>query len=95
MLSAQRQLPLLWPLIVIAYWAIALLPSLLILALSVRRTTWAQRVCRKVVRFLTCYGPISARVLFAFIGIALCIDVLLRHGDLYSVADRRTDTAFS
>jgi cytochrome c biogenesis protein CcdA len=84
MLSARDPLPSMWPLIVIAYCAIALLPPLLVVALSTRRTTRAQRMQRNLVRILNRYGPTSVRILFLCIGIALCADALLHHSELWT-----------
>jgi cytochrome c biogenesis protein CcdA len=84
MLSARDPLPPMWPLIVITYCAIALLPPLLVVALSTRRTTRAQRMQRNLVRVLNRYGPMSVRILFLAIGIALCSDALIHHSELWT-----------
>jgi cytochrome c biogenesis protein CcdA len=86
MLSARSPLPPMWPLMVIAYCAIVLLPPLLVVALSTRRTTRAQRMQRNLVRVLNRYGPTSVRILFLCIGIALCADALLHHSELWTPA---------
>ncbi|MFI9511446.1 GAP family protein [Nocardia sp. NPDC052566] len=78
MLSTRDPLPPLWPLIVIAYCLIALLPPTLILIMSTRRTTRARRAYRTLVRVLARYGPKSVRILLALLGLALAIDAL-RH----------------
>ncbi|MGK8510498.1 GAP family protein [Nocardia asiatica] len=83
MISARNPLPTLWPLIVVAYCALALLPPLVILALAMRRTTGARRMYRKVVRIITTYGPISVRVLFAIFGVVLLCDALLHYRSLW------------
>jgi cytochrome c biogenesis protein CcdA len=84
MLSARDPLPPMWPLIVITYCAIALLPPLLVVALSTRRTTRAQRMQRNLVRVLNRYGPMSVRILFLAIGIALCSDALIHDSELWT-----------
>ncbi|WP_063053930.1 GAP family protein [Nocardia arthritidis] len=82
MISARHPLPALWPLIVVAYCALALLPPLVILGLALRRTTGARRMYRKVVRIITAYGPISVRVLFAIFGVVLLCDAFVHYRSL-------------
>jgi len=79
LLSARNPLPQFWPLIVVVYCAIALTPSLVVLTLATRRTARAQRMQRRIVRTLTRYGPMSVRVLFLVVGIALVSDALIHH----------------
>lgn len=80
MLSARKPLPELWPLLIVAYCALALTPSLLVLTLATRRSQRAQRIQRRIVRTLTRYGPISVRVLFLVVGVVLVADALIhRH----------------
>ncbi|MGW4367064.1 GAP family protein [Nocardia takedensis] len=76
MLSAHR--PTLWPLIILVYCALALIPPLLVLSLSVRRTPRARRVYRTIVRVFIRVGPLSIRILFGLFGLALVIDAV-RH----------------
>jgi cytochrome c biogenesis protein CcdA len=83
MVSARNPLPTLWPLIVIAYCAVALLPSLLVLALSTQRTIRARRVQRNIVRVTTRYGPRTVRILFLGIGIAFVVGALLNYRALW------------
>ncbi|KLO33966.1 hypothetical protein ABW17_27405 [Mycobacterium nebraskense] len=83
MLAALHPRPPLWPLVIIAYWAIALSPPLLILALSMRKTMRAKRIQRRLVRALTRYGPISVRLLFLVFGIGLVADALVNHSALW------------
>ncbi|MGW1740227.1 GAP family protein [Nocardia sp. NPDC001965] len=71
MLSSYRPPPAGWPIIVIAYCALALLPPLLVLALALRRTARAQRIYRRVVHGLARFGPVTVRTLFAVLGLAL------------------------
>jgi hypothetical protein len=83
MLSAHKPLPPVWPLIVIAYCAIALLLPLLILALSMRQTPRARRLQRNITRVLARFGAITVRTLFLVIGLVLVADALLHHRDLW------------
>jgi len=83
MLAALDPRPQLWPLIIYAYCTIALLPSLVIVVLSTRRTKRAQRIQRWLVRVITRYGPISVRILFLLAGSALVVDALIHHSALW------------
>lgn len=83
MLAALHPRPPLWPLFIIAYWAIALSPPLLILALSMRKTMRAKRIQRAIVRALTRYGPMSVRLLFLVFGTGLIADALVNHSALW------------
>jgi cytochrome c biogenesis protein CcdA len=83
MLAALDPRPQIWPVIVIVYCAIALLPPLLVLALSMRRTMRAQRIQRWLVRIITRYGPLSVRILFLVAGVALVVDALIHHSALW------------
>jgi hypothetical protein len=62
---------------------VALLPSLLVLALSTQRTIRARRVQRNIVRVTTRYGPRTVRILFLSIGIALVVGALLNYPALW------------
>jgi cytochrome c biogenesis protein CcdA len=83
MLSAREPLPSAWPVIIMCYCALTLVPSLLVLALSTRSTTRARRVQRNFVRALTRYGPLAVRMLFLGIGIVLVAGSLLHYRDLW------------
>jgi cytochrome c biogenesis protein CcdA len=83
MLSARDPLPTGWPLIILCYCVLTLVPSLLVLALSTRRTIRARRVQRNFVRALTRYGPTAVRVLFGGIGIVLVVGALLNYRELW------------
>lgn len=83
MIAALHPRPPLWPLVVIAYWAIALSPPLLILVLSMRKTMRAKRIQRAIVRGLTRYGPMSVRLLFLVFGTGLIADALVNHSALW------------
>ncbi|MBL1078917.1 GAP family protein [Nocardia sp. 2] len=82
MLSAQHPIPAFWPVIVVVYCALALIPPLAVLALASRRTPGAQRFYRRVVRALARYGPVTLRILFAAIGIGLVVDAALHYRQL-------------
>ncbi len=82
MISALDPRPPMWPLIVIAYCTVVLLPSLLVLGLSTRRTKRAQRIQRSLVRNITRYGPLSVRILFLVIGVALVADAVIHYDAL-------------
>ncbi|OBJ25535.1 GAP family protein [Mycobacterium sp. 1245801.1] len=83
MLAAVHPRPPLWPLVILVYWAIALSPPLLILALSMRKTMRAQRIQRAIVRALTRYGPMSVRLLFLVFGTGLIADAIVNHSALW------------
>lgn len=83
MLAALHPRPPLWPLVITAYWATALSPPLLILALSMRKTMRAKRIQRAIVRALTRYGPMSVRLLFLVFGTGLIADALVNHSALW------------
>ncbi|MEU4322432.1 GAP family protein [Nocardia fluminea] len=82
-LSAQRPLPVVWPVIVAGYCAIALILPLVVLALAMRRTPRARRVYRLLVRGITRFGPPVIRVLFVVFGIGLIVDALVHAGRLW------------
>jgi cytochrome c biogenesis protein CcdA len=83
MVSARNPLPTLWPVVILVYCAVALLPSLLVLALSTQRTIRARRVQRNIVRVTTRYGPVTVRILFLGVGIVLVIGALLNYRALW------------
>ncbi|NKY37777.1 hypothetical protein HGA13_32605 [Nocardia speluncae] len=83
LISARDPLPSVWPLIVIAYCALALLPPLVVLALATRRTRRAQRVYRSVLRVVTSYGPLSVRVIFVLLGLGLIVAAALDYQHLW------------
>ncbi len=83
MLAALHPRPPFWPLVIIAYWMIALSPPMLILDLSMRKTMRAKRIQRRLVRALTRYGPLSVRLLFLVFGIGLVADALVNHSALW------------
>ena len=83
MISARNPLPSAWPVIVLAYCATALVPALLVLGLSVRKTIHARRLQRTLVRVLGRYGPVVVRTLFMGIGLVLVVDALVHYADLW------------
>lgn len=83
MIAALDPRPSLWPLIVVAYCTIVLLPSLLVLGLSTRRTKRAQGIQRRLVRNITRYGPLAVRILFLVAGVALAADAVIHHDALW------------
>ncbi len=83
MLAALHPRPPVWPLLIIAYWVIALSPPLTILALSMKRSVRARRIQRTLVRALTRYGPMSVRLLFLVFGVGLVADALVNHSALW------------
>ncbi|MGV9482810.1 GAP family protein, partial [Gordonia aichiensis] len=83
LVSAQRPLPVVWPLIVVVYCAIALLVPLVVLALALRKTPRSRRVYRLLVRWITRYGPPVVRVLFVVFGVVLVVDALVHARQLW------------
>ncbi|MFG1798198.1 GAP family protein [Nocardia sp. NPDC049149] len=82
MLSVREPRPALWPLIVGVYCLIALLPPILVLFTSTRRSVSAQRFYRALVRMLGRFGPMSVRVLFLIFGVVLVADGLRNYSSL-------------
>jgi cytochrome c biogenesis protein CcdA len=83
MIAALDPRPALWPLLVIGYCMLAVLPCASVLALSTSRSRQAQRAQRWVVRSVTRYGPIGVRVLFLVAGVALISDAAIHHSALW------------
>lgn len=83
MVSARIPLPTGWPVIVLVYCALALVPSLLVLALSTQRTARSRRIQRNIVRAMTRYGPLTVRLLFLVVGLVLVAGALLNHRALW------------
>ncbi|MGW0359216.1 GAP family protein [Nocardia nova] len=82
MISTRDPRPSMWPLIVVAYCAIALLPPALVLFTATRRSTRGQRFYRGLVRILSRFGPISIRILFLTFGTVLVADALRNYSSL-------------
>lgn len=80
MIAAVQPRPSAWPVMVIAYWVVALLPCMLLLGLSTNRSKRADRAQRRLVRTVTRYGPIGVRILFLIAGVALVADAILHYG---------------
>jgi cytochrome c biogenesis protein CcdA len=83
MIVASDPRPALWPLLVIGYCSIVVLPCASVLALSTSRNMRAQRAQRWVVRSVTRYGPIGVRALFLVAGVALFADAVIHHSALW------------
>ncbi|WP_405164957.1 GAP family protein [Nocardia sp. NBC_01499] len=82
MLSVREPRPALWPLIVITYCLIALLPPILVLYTATRRSARARRFYRVFIRALHRFGPISVRVLFVVFGAVLVLGALRNYSSL-------------
>ncbi|WP_067976886.1 GAP family protein [Mycolicibacter icosiumassiliensis] len=80
MIAAAQPRPTTWPIMVIAYWVLALLPCMLVLGLSASRSKRADRAQRRLVRAVTQYGPVGVRILFLIAGGALFLDAVVHHG---------------
>lgn len=83
MLSSQPSLPGWWPLVVVIYCVIALVPPLLVLLLSLWRTAKVRRAYRRMVRIFARYGPASVRLLFFVAGFVLVVDSLIHYRELW------------
>jgi hypothetical protein len=83
MISARNPLPTLWPLIVLGYCALALVPSMSVLTLSAQRTIWARRLQGNIIRVTTRYGPSTVRILLLGAGVVLVIGALLNYRALW------------
>lgn len=83
MIAALHPRPPMWPVVIPCYWAIALSPPLLILALSLRRSVRARRFQRRLIRVVTRYGPMSVRLLFLVFGVGLAANAFVNHSALW------------
>ncbi|MET0899882.1 MAG: GAP family protein [Mycobacterium sp.] len=83
MIAALDPRPALWPLLILGYCTLVVLPCASVLALSTSRSKRAQRAHRWVVRSVTRYGPIGVRVLFLVAGVVLISDALIHHAALW------------
>jgi cytochrome c biogenesis protein CcdA len=77
MISALQPRPPTWPLIVIVYAAITVLPCMVLLGLSTNRSKPADQAQRWLVQNLTKYGPTGVRLLFLVAGVALVADAIV------------------
>lgn len=77
MISAMHPLPPAWPVIVVVYSTLTVLPCVVLLGLSTSSSTQADRLQRWLVRSLTRYGPIGVRLLFLVAGVAMVADALV------------------
>ncbi|GAB3204902.1 GAP family protein [Nocardia tengchongensis] len=82
MISARDPRPSVWPLIIVAYCLIALLPPVLVLFTSTLKTGRSRRFYRGLVRGLKRFGPLSVRVLLLVAGAALVADAVVHHARL-------------
>ena len=83
LISAHQPIPFAWPVLVLAYCAVALSFSVFVLALSTVRTIRARRVQRHLVRAITRFGPPVVRALFGIIGVVLVVGALLNYRVLF------------
>ena len=83
MLSSYSPLPPTWPMIVVAYCVLALIPPLVVLVMSMGSSRAARRRYRRVVRVLTKFGPAVVRIVFGIIGCALLLDVIVNRSYLW------------
>lgn len=77
MISAMHPLPPAWPVIVVVYSALTVLPCVVLLGLSTRASRRSDRLQRWLVRGLTRYGPLGVRLLFLVAGVAMVADALV------------------
>lgn len=83
MISARNPLPVAWPALIVGYCAAAVVPALLLLALSVRKTMRARRLQHQLIRVLNRYAPTVVRILFLVIGVVLVGDALWHYDALW------------
>lgn len=76
MISAFKPLPPTWPILVIVFSALTVLPCVLLLGLSTNGSKQADRAQRAMVRILTQYGPIGVRIFFLAAGVVMVADAL-------------------
>lgn len=79
MISALKPLPTTWPLIVIVYSALTVVPCVALLCLSSIGSRRTDQVQRALMRFLTRYAPIGIRAIFVVAGVAMIADALLHN----------------
>ena len=79
MIAALHPRPPTWPVMVIVYSALTMLPCMVLLGLSTSRSKQADQAQRWLVRILTRYGPIGVRLLFLVAGVALFADAVVHH----------------
>ena len=79
MIAALHPRPPTWPVMVIVYSALTMLPCMVLLGLSTSRSKQADQAQRWLVRTLTRYGPIGVRLLFLVAGVALFADAVVHH----------------
>jgi len=77
MISALHPLPPTWPLIVVLYSALTVLPCVVLLGLSTGGNRRADQAQRWMVRSLTRYGPMAVRIFFLVAGVVLVADAVV------------------
>ncbi len=77
MIAALHPLPPTWPLIVILYSALTVLPCVVLLGLSTSGSTNADRAQRWMLRSLTRYGPMAIRIVFLVAGVSMVADAVV------------------
>ncbi|WP_149359300.1 GAP family protein [Lolliginicoccus suaedae] len=82
MIAAHQPLPLWWPIIVILYCLVALIPPIIVLVMGTRTTPAARRRYLAVARFITRHGPRAVRIIFIVAGALLILDALVHHQHL-------------
>jgi cytochrome c biogenesis protein CcdA len=83
MISARHPLPAAWPLLIVAYCSIALVPAMVLLALSVRKTMRARRLQHRLIRLINRWAAPVVRVLFLVVGALLVGDALWHYDALW------------
>lgn len=83
MLATRDPRPSLWPLIIVAYCLLALLPPLLILLASLSRSARSRQFQRALLRGLNRFGPPAVRIIFLVGGAGLIIDALRHYAVLW------------
>ena len=76
MITTRDPRPHWWPVIVVVYCAIALIPPALVLFTATRKSPRAQRFYRALVRLLSRFGPKTIRILFLIFGVVLIADAV-------------------
>lgn len=82
MISTRDPRPTWWPVIVVVYCAIALIPPALVLFTATSRSARLQRFYRRLVRVMRRFGPMTIRALFLIFGAVLIIDALRNYSSL-------------
>lgn len=83
LISARSPLPTAWPLLIVGYCAFAMVPALVLLSLSVRKTMRARRLQHRLIRLINRYAAMVVRVLFLIVGVLLVGDAVLHYDALW------------